>query len=262
MTSKPTFQINNTTYKLSIQLNLNGFSFCITNAEGQIIVVEDAFEAQELLSEQVLYEKLKKAFDTKPELQAQFETVEVVYAHELYCFVPEAYYDSTNKSLYFKYTLKTLVTDYISEDVIKNGAIINLFIPYVNINNYLLERFKEFNFRHTSSLLLDYVFKKEALETQEKVYIHFQNSHFEVIVVKGNQLLLFNTFANQAPSDVLYYILFVLEQLELSPESVAVQLLNNCNNEVFELLYGYIRNIEKSSASNADVLIHNLALNL
>ena len=262
MTSKPTFQINNTTYKLSIQLNLNGFSFCIANSERQIIVEENCFELQQLSSEQVLFEKLKQAFDTKPELQAKFEIIEVIYAHELYCFVPKEIYDSTNKAAYFKYTLKTLATDYISEDTVAAVPIINLFIPYVNINNYLVERFNEFSYRHSSSLLLDYVLKKEALETQKKVYLYFQINHFDIIVLKGSKLELFNTFSHQASTDVLYYTLFVLEQLGLSPESTTVKILNDCKSEVFELLFTYIRNLEKSNTSQSAVLLHHLALNL
>ena len=262
MTSKPTFQINNTTYKLSIQLNLNGFSFCIANSENQIIVEEDCFESQQLLTEQTLFEKLKSTFETKPELQAKFEKIEVVYAHQLYCFVPKEIYDSNNKAVYFKYSIKTLATDYISEDAIAAAPIINLFIPYVNINNYLVERFEEFSFRHSSSLLLDYVFKKEVLETQKKVYLHFQINHFDVIVLQGNQLQLFNTFDYHAATDVLYYVLFVLEQLALSPDNVKVTLLNNCSKEVFELLYTYIRNLDKSNSAQSSVLLHNLALNL
>lgn len=262
MTSKPTFHIKNTTYKLSIQLNLNGFSFCIANSERQIIIEENYFESQQLSSEQALLDKLKQAFNTKPELQAKFEAVEVIYAHELYCFVPKEIYDSTNKAVYFKYTLKTLATDHISEDTLPTAPIVNLFIPYMNINNYLVERFNEFSYRHSSTLLLDYVLKKETLETQQKVYLFFQLNHFDIIVLKGNQLQLFNTFNYHEATDVLYYSLFVLEQLGLSPENIAVKILNDCKNEVFDLLFTYIRNLEKSNTTQSAVLLHHLALNL
>ncbi len=261
MTNKPSFEIKNTTYKLSIQLNLNGFSFCIANSEGQIIVTENNFEAGVLLTEQELNIKLKNAFETKPELQAQFAIIEVVYTNELYCFIPKDYYDSNKKSLYFKYSIKTLITDYISEDELKSVPIVNLFIPYVNINNYLIERFEEFNYRHSSLLLVDYLLQKEALASEKKMYIYFHASNFNVVVTKGKQLLLCNTFNYQTSEDVLYYILFVMEQLTLSSDSTFVELLNSCSDEVFDLLHTYIRNIEKST-SKTDVLIHRLALNV
>jgi len=261
MTSKPVFELKNTTYKLSIQLSLNGFSFCIANSSGQIIVTETNFSSENLLTEQELKQLLVNTFETKPELQAQFAHIEIIYTNDLYCFVPKEYYDETDKALYFKYSIKTLATDFISEDELKSAPIVNLFIPYVNINNYLVERFGEFNFQHSSGLLVNYLLQKEALETDPKIYVYFHSQHFDIIITKGKQLQLCNTYFNQSNEDVLYYLLFAMEQLELSPETVEIKILNKCSEELYELLYTYIRNLTKST-SETNTLIHLLALNV
>jgi len=259
MTSKPIFELKNTTYKLSIQLSLNGFSFCISNSEDKIITTVSAFSATGNLTEQELKHKLVTAFDTKPELQAQFTRVLVIYTNDLYCFVPKTFYNEAHKELYFKYSIKTLATDFICADELSVAPIINIFIPYININNYLIERFSEFDFQHSSGLLVNYLLQKEVLETDPKIYLHFHSTHFDVIVTKGKELQLCNTYVNQSNEDVLYYLLFTMEQLELSPEIVEVILLNTTPKELYELLYTYIKNI---SASKTDTLIHRLAQNI
>jgi len=261
MTSKPVFELKNTTYKLSIQLSLNGFSFCIANSMGEIITSEDTFSKEDLLTEQELKQQLVTTFETKPELQAQFAQIEIIYTNDLYCFVPKNLYDENQKELYFKYTLKTLATDFISGDELNSAPIINLFIPYININNYLVERFEEFNFQHSSGLIVNYLLQKEALETDFKIYLYFHSQHFDLIITKGNKLQLCNTYGNQSDEDILYYLLFVMEQLELSSESTEVHLLNFCTDSLYELLYTYIRNITKTN-SKVDTLIHRLALNV
>lgn len=262
MTNKPIFELKNTTYKLSIQLGLNGFSFCIANTIGEIITHGIHFSKDRLFSEEELKQHLITAFTTKPELQAQFEAVTVIYTNDLYCFVPKEYYNEAHKELYFKYSVKTLVSDFISADELEITPIVNLFIPYVNINNYLIDRFNEFNFQHSSGLLTNYLLQKEVLGGEKKVYLYFNFQYFDIIITKGKELQLCNTYMNQSNEDVLYYLLFVVEQLELSVETTEVILLNSVPESLYDLLYTYIRNITKSTSDNDFTLIHRLALKI
>ena len=80
MTSKPVFDIQITTYSLSIQLSLNGFSFCIASPNGEIITSYKESNTEENLNEsEDLLIKVKDAFNNKPELQASFEKVEIIF---------------------------------------------------------------------------------------------------------------------------------------------------------------------------------------
>ncbi len=261
MTSSPDFKLENTTYNLSIQLSLNGFSFCIVNSKNQIITSENNFSEHHLFSEQELCEHLTKAFKTKPELQAPFKDVSVIYTNELYTFVPKNLYDAKHKELYFKFSVKTLTTDLIYEDVLLLAPIVNLFIPFVNINNYLLDRFSQFNFQHHSSLLVDYILKEKKHNESEIVHLFFHAQHFDIIISKDSTLILCNTYKKESKEDVLYYLLFTLEQLNLSPNKTTVILLNAIPKAYFDLLYKYIRHLNKAPKITTH-LIHHLALQL
>lgn len=63
-------------------------------------------------------------------------------------------------------------------------------------------------------------------------------------MVKGNKLILFNSFEYSSPEDFIYYILFTFEQLQLNPDSVSVKLLGTISKDsaYFEIAYKYIRN--------------------
>lgn len=250
----------NTFYKLSIQLNLNGFSFCISNKQKEISTVLDFFEPEPVISENTLLRLLKNYLETETKLQLDFSEVEVIYTHDLYCLVPTQIYDEDNKNAYFQYSLKILATDYIAEDKLYDSEITSLFIPYVNVNNYLIERYGEFEYKHSSALLVDYLLSQHKTISDKKVYLYFHNSHFDVVVVGGGKLHLCNSFKYFAPADVGYYTLFVIEQLQLSPQTVEVEIMNTCDESIFDLLYVYIKNVVKSTAPNRDVLIPYLAL--
>jgi hypothetical protein len=69
---------------------------------------------------------------------------------------------------------------------------------------------------------------------------------FDLVIFDGRQLTYFNSFSFQNPDDVVYYLIFVLEQLKFNPESMPLVLLGNVEKggALFELLYRYIRHIE------------------
>ena len=259
MTNKPVFELHKTLYSLSIQLSLNGFSFCIATNDGKIITCFSESKNNDILTEEELLNKVIETFNTKPELQASFQTIEVIYQNDLFTLVPKELFDINNKSEYLNYSVKTLVTDFITHDPITNTNIINIFIPYININNYLIDQLGEFNYQHSSKLLIENVLNNNR--NTEKVFVYVSNGIFEVIITKDKELLLFNTFTYKTNEDVLYYILFCMEQLSLSPNETEVILLSLIDEDLYTLIYTYIRNVTKSN-EKTDLILHKLALKI
>jgi hypothetical protein len=70
--------------------------------------------------------------------------------------------------------------------------------------------------------------------------------------VKNQELLLFNSFSYSTPQDFIYYLLFTCEQLQLNPETIAVQILGNCSVEDanYKMAYQYIRNCSLLNVSS------------
>jgi hypothetical protein len=85
-----------------------------------------------------------------------------------------------------------------------------------------------------------------------KMFVHVSDSHFEIVVVQNQQLLLFNTFDYKTPEDFIYYILFAAEQLQLNPEHFQLELLGKIaeNDSLYNIAYQYIRNVSLLDVSN------------
>ncbi|MEZ4782000.1 MAG: DUF3822 family protein [Flavobacteriaceae bacterium] len=77
------------------------------------------------------------------------------------------------------------------------------------------------------------------------MYVNVTEQHFEIIVLKGNNLILYNTFEYSTKEDFIYYILFTAEQLELDPEAFPLVLIGNIseNDNFYNIAYTYIRHV-------------------
>lgn len=249
-TGQKTFQTNSNIDKsqnniLSIQVSLNGLSFCILNTESNSVTHYSNIKFDKILNPAETLLQLKDYLGTNKVLQQDFANVHLIHENELSTLVPKSLFDEDNLADYLKFNAKILSNDYITHDELKQGDIVNVYVPYVNINNFLYDAFGDFEFNHYSTLLLNAVFSIHKKKEETTMYASISETHFEIVVVKGNSLILYNTFEYQTKEDFIYYILFASEQLELNPEEFPLVLVGNIseNNELYNIAYTYIRHV-------------------
>jgi len=130
-------------------------------------------------------------------------------------------------------------------DEISNYEINAVYIPYVNMNNFFIDKFGSFEYKHANSILVTKLLDASKNIDTKKMMVHFNSTHFEIVVIQNQKLLLFNSFEYQTPEDFIYYILFTAEQLNLNPENFPLELIGNITTEspFFKIAYKYIRNV-------------------
>lgn len=237
--------------KLSIQFSLDGFSFCTSNASDEIAEFCSYVFEKAVNSPELILEKLQEVFKTEKSLQNDFESVTVIHQNNLSTLVPNQYFKEDSIASYLKYSVKTIANDLIVFDDLEFMDTKNVYIPYVNINNFLFQNFGEFEFKHHSSILLEKLLANS--DDTLKFYINISQSTFDIVVTKDSKLLFYNIFDYQTKEDFIYYILFTLEQLELSTEETNVILLGDIeeSSDKYTILYTYIRNIQFLNATKA-----------
>jgi hypothetical protein len=232
--------------ELSIQINLNGLSFCILNrSKTQIEFLKSIYFETKLTPSEAL-NKLKEELSSHTVYSEDFDAVVVIHQNELATLVPKALYNEHNKADYLKFNSKILKTDYITEDDIAINESVNVYVPYVNINNYVFDTFGPFVYKHASSILIDFVLQQNSASDKAKIYINCSQNTFELLVVSQDELQLFNVFTYHSKEDFIYYVLFVFEQLKLDAETVSVTLsgLIDKGDELYDLLYTYVRHVD------------------
>ncbi len=237
--------------KLSIQFSLDGFSFCTTNTHNEVLEFSSYTFSKTKNSPELVLEKLQDIFKKEKSLQYDFETVTVIHQNNLNTLVPNEYFKEDALKSYLKYSIKTIATDLITFDELDFMNSKNVYIPYVNINNFLFQNFGEFEYKHYSSVLLEKLFSIASNDIC--CYIHVSKSTFDIVIIKNSNLQFFNIFEYKTKEDFMYYVLFTLEQLELSTEETLVSILGDIeeDSDLFRLMYTYIRNIDFLSSKNA-----------
>ena len=232
--------------ELSIQISLSGLSFCILNrSDSEVTFLKRINFENKLVPETVLGE-LESAISSEPHLSQPFDAVLVLFQNELSNLVPEEFFEEKNAADYLKFSSKIIKTDFISHDKIEANDSINVFVPYMNLNNYLFEVYGEFEYKHASTILLEQILKAEEGSNNDKMYINVEPFHFEMVVVKKGKLQLYNTFEYFTKEDFIYFVLFSVEQLKLNPETLTVKLTGHIvkDDDLHQLLYTYIRYVE------------------
>ena len=237
---------------LSIQAGLSGLSFFVLDRFSEIIVdvIVENFSKQ--LTPDQLLKAVKTAFNRNDSLQQSFSKVQIIHDNEMQTLVPSALFEEAHLSDYLKYNTKIFKTDFITYDVIQNKDAMLVYIPFVNINNYIFERFGSFEYKHSATVLIDKILQFEKNNNQKKLYINIQQTHFELIALDGNSFQLFNRFEYKTREDFIYYILFTAEQLDFNPENFKCILMGAVeeNDELFSIAYKYIRHVSLLSISN------------
>ncbi|CAM1333217.1 DUF3822 family protein [Tenacibaculum aestuariivivum] len=232
---------------LSIQFSLDGFCFCISNSDtNQAIIVTQYIFEKSVKSPEFLLEKIIAIFASDEDLQQDFKAIFAIHQNNLATLVPNEYFDRNNLAPYLKYSVKTLSTDFITYDSLKSIKAHTVYIPYVNINNYLFQNFGEFEYKHISTILVDKLLKLSKNNSNKHFFVHVSTNQLDIVVCQENSLLLYNSFSFLTKEDFIYYILFIAEQLKMDPNEFKLTLIGEINkdSDLYKIAYSYIRNIE------------------
>ena len=234
-----------TNLELSIQISLNGLSFCILNTVTSTILnlKLETFALKKTPTD--LLDAIKHLFNSNNALQQNFAKVTVIHVNEWSTLVPKPLFKEDALADYLKFNTKILKTDFITFDDISQNDSINVYVPFTNVNNYIFDQFGSFTFKHYSTILITQLLTLEKHSNTPKVYVNISESNFEIIALNKGELLLFNTFEYQTKEDFIYYLLFTLEQLQLNPETTEVIFLGLVkeDDKLFKIAYKYIRTV-------------------
>lgn len=95
---------------------------------------------------------------------------------------------------------------------------------------------------------------REKHSKEPQLFINIEKDIFDLIILNKGTLHLCNTYEYKSPEDLIYYVLFCLEQLQLNPDTIPCILSGEIikSDANYLLIYTYIRHI---SFLNIDSLV-------
>ncbi len=231
--------------KLSIQVGLNGLSFCVLDTIGKKIICADRLAFEKSLAPKELQENLKLLLEKHQLTTKGFSEVVVVHNNGLFSFVPKSLFNVDELANYLKFNTKILANDLIAHDTLESYDLVNVYVPFVNINNYIFDLFGEFEYKHNGTVLVQTLLNTPSTTKEPVCYVHIGENQIEITVISQKKLLLYNSFIFHTKEDFIYYLLFTMEQLQLDLETTKLKLFGSIEegDPMYDLCYQYVKDV-------------------
>ena len=217
---------------LSIELSYSSLSYCIIDTQ--------KYRCLLLSSQKLETNNLLEIFSNDDYLSQNFKSKSVSFVNFANTLVPFELYEKEDKENLFalnhKLNDEVLLEDNLREEIINLHAVPKLF--FQTIKNILPEA----ALRSQSSILINN-FTNLNLKV-ETMFLYLKDSFVNIVVTKGKNLLFQNKFNYVTKEDLLFYVLFSIQELNFSNEDINTIVYGNVTENEFNILYDYIRNIK------------------
>lgn len=231
---------------LLLEIGCTSIQYAIVNGANRKVQVYGSFGMHEEVHESILSELLADYISKDLFLNKKYARVIVSVINKLSTLVPEPLYSEASRSAYLETNFFIENQYELHTDSLKGIDAKNVFGVNKNLIQILYNHFPNSRIVHFTSFLIDFVLNQNRNSLEKKMVVNVQLNQVDIIVVEGKKLLLSNSFVYKTAEDFIYYVLFVLEQLKLNPETIDLQLYGKVerNSTIFDYLYKYIRNVK------------------
>jgi hypothetical protein len=210
------FDLNNTyEYILSIQVNLDGFSFSVVCPKKNKLV---AFKNSllKISNYSLITRRFKEWIDSETLFQKPFKKIRIIVFGNKFTLIPEQF---SGKEL--KKEIPSLLFEGNNDlEIVKNSLNKQeaqlLFALPNGLNRVIKEQFDECEILHPIKIATNLF-----LETEKdySLLLIFDSNNFYLTLFNKNNILLTNSFSWAHSNDAVYYVLTVLSQLGIEPQS-------------------------------------------
>jgi hypothetical protein len=218
--------------ELSIQIHIDGISFCTYSS--QLFIDHGSSPIK-------IDRNFKKILEDNSLLD--FERVNCIYFNQPATFVPSSLYESSRKENYVKQNVSLDPKLKINEYNTLNKEIQILHQVHSKEKELLMNLYKNIKFTHFTKVIYDYLSKLVNSDSGIVMYLHLQDSFFDVMVFDGQKLLFYNSYHYKHEEDFLYYTLAIAEELSLNPEEFSIIFLGKFNR--YKAYYKALENYQE-----------------
>jgi hypothetical protein len=173
--------------------------------------------------------------------EKKYENVQIAVLNRHFNILPDAFSVKDNSKELLNFTLGEQVKNTFTHHFN------NLSFNYVFDSEllHLLEKtFKNASFRHAGAVAANLLFNNRSLKNCD-VFLNLNAGVFELLAKKDNALIYYNVFEYENKEDVLYYLLFMMEQFEISAEVAKIIVAGQmeASSEIYSEIKRFVKNV-------------------
>lgn len=167
----------------------------------------------------------------------------LIFDNDYYTFVPSVLYLKGKEKTYLKFSTELNDYDFATSDFIEKLSIYNIYLPYVNINNYLIDKFQKLEFYHFNTVLLNSFLIRESeiisasVPGPDSCYCFIKQGYLKILILKNGEILFFNSYNYNSLDDILYYLILSLKDKNLEYINTPLRVYHDNENQEFEIRF-------------------------
>jgi hypothetical protein len=232
-------------YHLSIQIGMDLFSYAILDIpRGKYTVLKSTNLF--LKRPRLLFMKIRELVSSDELLNLKYKSVEIIYSTEKFTLVPNAFFHQSAAEKFLGFNHESERGFYLDKTHLPNAEAWCIYSIPENLRDFLVLKFPKGVIKHNLYSLVERALRENKnFPERKQVHINFFNSYFEIVVLSGNKLLLCNQFTYSGESDVIYYVLYLYDQLKLSADTTELVFhgLFQQTDPLYQSFKKYIRKI-------------------
>lgn len=221
-------------YDLTFELGNKTFGYSLRDIETNKFIAIGYFR-----------NSLADVAESLPWLSGTFNGVKGIVGNSRFTLIPEALYQEDQKESYFNFIHEKDPGEGVFSDRLGHQGIYTVYSVPGHWRKEIDRVFPKAALSHMSTVLISNLWMNVKNKTGIQAFLNLRDGQFDLLVFEGSQLKYCNVFHYMTPEDVVYYVIFVFEQLNLNPEETRLNLLGSVDpfSPVYDLLFRYIRNI-------------------
>jgi len=239
--------INQThSYHLSIQLGLNGLSFCILDTVTNKYVALRHYPLPPDSEDRPFTERIADLIKSDDILLRPFKSSAVLIESFKSTWIPDPLFRKQDLDKYFSFTHVIAEDETILSDHLKELEAWCVYAANKEARGLFLKNWPEIRiFHHTTPFLRNIVQNAGNGENAGTVHMFMHDQFFDLAVFRNNKLLLCNTYHYRQVNDAVYFVLYAFKNLKLQPDRVPVTIQGKINprSSLTETLKRYVRKV-------------------
>lgn len=178
--------------------------------------------------------ELIKAIEKLPENQREFKfpfnKVSISFDTFNFTLIPESLYEEDKLNNYASYFQSTIRGEVLNS-TIKSEKIINACSIHKELHSFLIETFNKPRIYSQSASFIEGIKKTYKDLVQNALYLDVQEKHIQLAMFNQSGLSFYNIFDCQNPDELNYYLLHLINTLQILPGNYTITLSGKINPE-------------------------------
>ncbi len=228
---------------LSLLIDNEVFTFAISSKKNtELLELCHVKKNENMQTNSNFNERIKFLINNYQLGEKKFDTILISLLNEDFTILPDAFALKENTKEILEFSSGNNSKNTFTHQL--NNLSFNYFLESETIQ-FLEKTFKNASFSHSGAVAINLLFNNRSLKKCD-LFLNFSDNVFELVAKENNSLLYYNVFNYETKEDVMYFLLFMMEQFNLDASKIKLIVAGQieAESDLYKGLKKYIKNID------------------